>query len=137
MRFVAYVMLLFCVSLMLYFMGYRPIIDLFNAKGSGILAISCPVDPSNPTAIPICTNQDYVMGAVFLFILGATGLVALMSGFAALYVIPMLLLMAVLNFFIFPLNFIFGAPELLRIPVLAFYNIITVLAAMNFIRGGT
>ncbi len=100
MRFVAYVIMLFSFSVILYYMGYGPIITIFEEKGAAPLSISCPAGN------PFCTDTTVVIGAMIFIILSAGILVTLVSGFSSFYIVPLLLLIAVLNFVIFPFNFI-------------------------------
>lgn len=130
MRFVAYVIMLFSFSVILYYMGYGPIITIFEEKGAAPLSISCPAGN------PFCTDTTVVIGAMIFIILSAGILVTLVSGFSSFYIVPLLLLIAVLNFVIFPFNFIMSAPTELAVPVMVFMNILTVLAVLNFVRGG-
>ncbi len=129
MRYSTYMLLLFSISLVLYYFGYGPVVNIFSEHDQPI-SIGCPEGD------PYCTDQSTVIGAIFLVLLGAAALVALVTNFSAMYVIPILLLMATLNFFIFPLNFIYSAPDLLKVPLFTFFNVITVLAVLDFIRGG-
>lgn len=130
MRFVAYVILLFSISLVLYYMGYGPIVSIFGTRGAEPLSISCPQDDV------FCTDTTVVIGAMIFIILSAGVLVTLVSGFSSFYIVPLLLLIAVLNFVVFPFNFIMSAPSSLAVPVMVFMNILTVLAVLNFVRGG-
>jgi hypothetical protein len=132
MRFTAYIIFVFSVSLVLYFLGYGPIVNVFNSRGGSILNIDCP------EGTPFCTDNNVILGAIFSVVLLAVGaLILLITGFSAMYIIPAVILIAVLNFLIFPFDFIFSAPTYISVPIVAFFNIISVLAVLNFIRGGT
>lgn len=137
MRLSAYLILLFSVGLILYFMGYAPIINIFNAKGASPLSISCP-NTDKYCQQNNATNTGVVLGASILAILGATALGSLIIGYSAIFIIPIVLLIGLLNFFVFPLNFMMDPsfPDIIKYPVLAFFNILTVLAVLNFVRGG-
>lgn len=130
MRFVAYTILLFSIAVVLYYMGYGPIVDIFNQRGGSPISISCPSDNL------FCSDTTVIFGAIIFVILSAGAFVALISGFSSMYVVPLLILMAVLNFVIFPFNFIMSAPSELSIPVIVLMNVLTVLAVINFVRGG-
>jgi len=144
MRFTAYIILLFMISLSFYFLGFGPMVTLFDEKGNLGLRIVCDAPtPDSETAIQdalLCDDPNVVLGSAFAWILLAGAFAALMTGFAAIYFIPILLLLAFLNFFIFPLDFIFSGsgvmPDLLKVPLIAFFNVLMVLAIANFIRGG-
>jgi len=129
MRWGAFVLLLLSISLTLYFVGYRPIINVIEDKGESPLSIACETEDA------FCDNQEVILGAIFLTLTAAAGLTALVLGYSAIYIIPILLLMALLSFFIYPLDFLMGAPDIIRYPVLAVFNVLSVLAVMDFVRG--
>jgi hypothetical protein len=126
---------------MFYFLGFGPIVQILDEKGNVALKLVC--DTPNPESIEealLCEDPNVVLGSALAWILLAGGLAALITGFSAIYVIPIILLLAFLNFFIFPLGFVFGGtdvvPDILKTPIIAFFNVLTVLAVTNFIRGG-
>lgn len=116
-------------------MGYQPIISVMSEKGSSILNIACTGE-STPLEVLQCQDQHVVVGATMFWLLLAGVLATLLTGFSAMYVIPIIILIAVLEFFMFPLSFLFSLPDLLLHPILAFFNIITALSVINFVRGG-
>lgn len=135
MRFSHYILLLLAISLVFYFMGSRPIINLVEEKGSHPVKISCPdVDK-------FCsgTSEDSVVLAAILgvFSLGVAALAAYVLGYSAIYIIPIFLLLAGLTFFVFPLDFVLnaGIPDTIRYPMVLIFNTITVFACISFIRG--
>ena len=131
MRLGALVLLWFGVGLVLYFMGSAPLINIFQIHGKDILLIAgCEGGDL------FCTSNATVIGAILLSIVLAGGLAALFGGFSAMYVIPIIILVGVLNFFIFPLDFLMHAPDFIQFPLIALNNILTALAVTNFIRGG-
>lgn len=130
MRFTAYIILLFSISLSLYFLGYQPIAVQFLAQGSTPVHINCEGQA-------VCQDQNVILGSVFFFLIASAALITLVTGFSAIYVIPIFILLAILNFFILPLNFMMSVQEpLIKYPILALLNMLTVLAVSNFIRGG-
>lgn len=130
MRLTGYILLLFSISLVLYYLGYGPIINIFTERGAQPLSITCE------TGETFCTDSTVVLGAIIAVTLGASVLVTLVAGFSAIYIVPLLLLIALLNFVMFPFDFIMSAPEAISIPILTLFNILTVLAVLNFVRGG-
>lgn len=131
MRFPAYIILMFGISLSLYFLGYQPIAVQMLAQGSSPVKINCE-------GTAICEDQTVIIGSIFFFLIAAAALITLVTGFSAIYVIPIFILLAVLNFFVLPMNFMMSVTEpLIKYPVLALLNTLTVLAVINFIRGGS
>lgn len=59
------------------------------------------------------------------------------SSFSVMFFIPLLMLSAVLNYFVLPTSFLFDStlPDVLRIGVAVFFNILLLLTMLEFIRG--
>lgn len=154
--FTAYVILLFCISLALYFVGYTsPLLQYYNCQGQNSLSGTDIVQGSGH-AIQNCpgvANGTQSAGIANAFINDTTGLiligfVALIAsgiisnllgqGYSAIYIIPLLILMAVLNLVVFPMSFITQSamPDILKIILIVFFNLLTVLAIISFVRGG-
>jgi len=132
MRFAEYIILMFAIATSLYFLGYKPLAIQYIEMGSTPTKIACPADD------PICTNNTVVIGAIFAALILAAGLLVLVQSFSAIYVIPIFILLAILNFFILPLDFLMTVQEpFIKYPVLGLLNVLTVLAITNFIRGNT
>ena len=132
MRFAAYMIFLFSISTVLYFMGYQPVAVDYISKGSQPYKITCP--DTNPT----CQDPTVILGAMFAVLVLAAALITLITGYSAIYVIPIFLVLAVINFFLLPLNFLMTIEEpLIKYPVMGLFNILTVLAILNFVRGQT
>lgn len=132
MRFYAYVILMFAIALVFYLMGYQPVLFyVFQNQGSGFMNAQ---DVLMSFARMFTSEQ----GLTYLLALAVVGVVATLTGsFAALYIIPLLMLVAILNFLIFPFSFVFdpALPEIIKVPVVVFFNLITILALSTFIRG--
>ena len=138
MRLEAYIFLIFSISLVFYLIGYRPIAMtfMFNQENGQFLdpatilasMISAMVSPTNP------------LGAINLIVLAAA-IIAAALGFAAMYILPALMLIEMLNFFVFPLSFLVQQSDpstaLFYVPFVVLLNILTVMAYANFIRGGS
>jgi len=136
MRFAAYVILLFSISAMAYFFGFPSILlYLYENNGSGNLDMTSFINSMADTILnPENGTATLLLGGI---ILASTLATFLGGGYLAVYLVPMLILMAVLNLVVFPLSFIFDAALPLEFKVLisGFFNVLTVLAAVGFIRG--
>lgn len=135
MRFSHYILLLVAISIVFYYMGARPIIDLVEKQGGNPLKISCPDTDKFCTS----TSGDGIIMAAILgaFSLGVAALAAFVLGYSAIYIIPIFILLAGLTFFVFPLDFVLnaGIPDAVRYPMTLLFNVITVFAVISFIRG--
>lgn len=150
MKLSAYVLLLFAVSLSLYLMGFSsPIFYMWNAQGGDSLIIACSSESLEPEAFEACkqnalinsmisnlTSDESLKLILGISILGL--LTSLVGGFGAVYIVPMILLLVFINYIIFPISFVFDTsmPEIIKIPLITFMNVLTVLAIVHFIRGG-
>jgi len=135
MRFAAYVILMICIASVFYLMGLdTPLVSLYDAQDGQFIKLNCP--PGDEDA---CDDTFLKMLAVTIS-LGVLGFVVLLiSGQAAMFVIPIMLVFVILNFFVFPFSTIFEAaamPGEVAALLVVFLNGLTVLALMSFIRGG-
>lgn len=138
MRFFGYVILLFSISAFLYLMGYGPIYKYFG-QDPGDTSHSdrgTPYKVACPASNIFCTDTTILIGVMIAAVLGAGALVALGGGFAAFYIVPLILLIALLNFVIFPFDFVFMLPAPLSVILVVLLNILTVFALLSFTRGG-
>jgi hypothetical protein len=90
---------------------------------------------------PLTCNDTFFGVLALLLVVGGFGIIVLtLAGFAAMYVIPAVMIFVFLNLFVFPmatlLNPALVAPEL-GIAFAVLMNMLTVLALFNFIRGAT
>jgi len=141
MRFTAYVMLMICLSLVLFFMGGSPLVHIYNSEAGAngeFVQINNPCDIDDTEC-----NQQYE-GALLqsfgsVIAAGALGVVlSLILGYSAMYVIPLVMILVILNFFVFPVSELFGTLSefsYLYIPIVVIYNVLTVLAIAHFVRG--
>lgn len=144
MRLSTYLALLFSISLVFYLMGFPTVASMVEAKGGDPLSIM-GVGDSDDVINDISTNsgssQNTILGVIFggtVFI--AVGILSLILGFSAIYIIPLLILIGMLNYFVFPIGIIFASaemPEVLSVSILFFYNFITVMAIITFVRGNS
>jgi hypothetical protein len=148
MRFSGFVFLTISFSLILYMMGYGPIVPLFeNGNGGQFLSSA-----NNSVVATQCLNSTGGIGCdgnsgqsggetslttilIGGLIIGSAAFVLLFANFSAIYIIPLIILGLILNFFILPWSFIIGTP--FEIPGMVIFNIITFLAFINFVRGPT
>lgn len=125
---------------MLYFMGLPTMYSVLNDSASWGKGAVNPTCYDDPLCSKSAQNNTNFVGAV-LVILGAAGvfLAGFLLGFSAIYILAMVILVAILNFFVFPLG-IFITPEIIDpyfgIPLMFLFNVIEVLAITDFVRGG-
>jgi len=86
-------------------------------------------------AILIDTNTSL---AFFGIAVAAFIVLSYLSGFSANFLVPALIIILVMNFFFFPISTIFdpSLPIYLKFFIFAVYNTFTIIAAIDFIRGG-
>jgi hypothetical protein len=152
MRFSAYVLFMLAISLPLYYLGYSNVMNEFttpkamNANGtSNISFVNQSIPITCPTGDPYCQQQQQnqtqpslYLPFLTLLLGGAAVLVILLSGFSAMYVVPALILVAILNFVILPYGFVMdqSIPTIISYPLAFILNTVTILAVVDFIRGG-
>ena len=150
MRFSAYILFLLAVTLPLYIFGYGNAISTIE----GFRTITIPFQNStvtntysmgNSTIQIACQTGDIycsspqnnttIMWSILALILGFIG-VNLLLGFAAMYVVPALIIIAIISFVVMPYSFLSGMPWPLDVMLFAIFNTITILSVVDFIRGG-
>jgi hypothetical protein len=150
MRFAAWVFFTVSISLVLYMMGYTPVAGPFATGNSGeflasgnntVVPTQC-IDPSDPNCQPISgTNGFNILSPTGLLITGLVAASAIFvlffANFSAIYIIPLVILGLLVNFFIIPWSFIMGAPIEIQTAGMVIFNIMTLLAMINFVRGPT
>jgi hypothetical protein len=141
MRLEAYVILTFSIGLVLYLLGYQSIgiMMLFGQQGGGFLDFGTILNVMTSSIL----NGGSGTGPLAVIGLGlvAAAATALILGFSALFIIPIVMLIALLNFLVFPFSFLITAPNdpiasAFYIPFVVFMNILCVLALASFVRGG-
>lgn len=143
MRLGAYVFLLFSISVILHFLGYQDVLSyIFDMHQNGIMEISCTQEQQAEGCVGIINLilEVILSPTGVLTTIGLAGLfvAALITGFSAMYLIPLLILLAILNLLVFPFSFIFDGtmPVLISTPLILFFNFLTILTITNFVRGG-
>ena len=125
-RFSSYMILLFCLSAMLWLMGYSSIADQMKTHGTNPMDLTTILDPNTGILALVIGSIAF---ATLLFL----------SGFSAIYVIPAAFLYYLLGYFIFPMSAamtdINSLPYNLNFIVIGFYNLLLILATLSFIRG--
>lgn len=142
MRLSMYLSLLFSISLVFYIAGYTPVgWQVLTMTSGGIFNIAPDGnidDTIQPTEELVAENSGSVLLILFGTIMASVLVLSFVLGFSAIYIIPAILLFGILNFFVFPLGAILdlAMPDMLRVSIIFFYNFITVMAVITFIRGG-
>lgn len=130
-----YIMFWFAITVVFYFLGYPPaILGFMNAAytDNGYLDMGA-------TLIAIFNSITTDAGLAALGISAAAALaLTFLSGFGAIYIIPIFILIVIVNIFAFPIGTIItpDIPIIVRIPLLLFFNVLFMLTAITFIRGG-
>ena len=142
MKLSSYLIFMFCISFVLYLMGFQ---------GAGLMDMSDqPLSVSS--IIPNIISNLFAAGGggivqLVVSLIGGTILAAL-SGFSAIYIVPLALLMLTLNYFVLPVSFLYSGacaagvqcvsliPAPLKIPLFILLNALLVLSILNFTRGG-
>jgi len=141
MRLVAFVILMFSMAVVFYFMGFQsPLLSVYSAQGGQNI---------NPASFLQLLGQSILNNAAAAGLLGlaiaATSVAALiLSGYSAIYLIPIIFLGAVLNLLVFPISSVLGqcnttacsTPPELSIPLIVFFNLLWLLTLLGFARGG-
>lgn len=125
-----YVYLILGMSIALYLAGYAPpfvaLMQNFNQENIAQVLIN--------SFLAIFTNP------IFLISLGIAGISSFVSAgnFSIMYIFPILMIVALLNFFVIPTSFLLQAdlPDAFKLIASTFINVTMSLAIVNFIRGG-
>ena len=132
-----YIFLLFGISIALFFAGYQPL--LFNI-------LQCT--PTGATCVPTTNFAQGVINSLttllanpgFLLGVGLSVIVGMVigGGFSVYYIIPIIILSVLSNFLILPTDFLLttGMPWQISMVILGFMNLMLLLTAIEFIRGG-
>lgn len=132
MRFGAYVMLMFSIALVMYLLGFQSILlYIWTNQNENALEHK---DVLTEIAHSITSEE----GLQLLLGIAVIGVVAtLLGGFGATFLVPLLILLVVLNYVVFPISFLIdpNVPAIIRIPAIIFINILTILSILDFIRG--
>jgi len=147
MRLGFYIMILFSLSLVFYFLGYQsPLLQTLNNQGctqaeidaaeaSGE-SLNCALSVESFVRV-LASNMTSDNALAAILGIAVIGAAALLTGFGAIYIIPLMMLLAFLNFVVFPISFIFdpALPAIIKFPFVVFFNLLTILAIVSFTRG--
>lgn len=126
-----YVLLLFGITVGLYMVGYTS--PFLNIASGSIL------ETDVATAL-LQAFFEVFTNPIFLSLLGVSAIASFVASggnFSVTYLIPMLLLQAMLNFFILPTSFILAMEidPMMKLIIGGFLNIFLAMAMIEFIRG--
>jgi hypothetical protein len=136
MRFATYILLIFCMSVVAYWMGVTsPFWAAWEQQGEEAMGFESVMKVILGS---ITVNADVISAALLALVVTAIA-TSLLGGFSATFVVPLLLLLAVAQYFILPISFLFDLtiPIQMRAPLIFLLNMMMVLAIMDFIRGKT
>ena len=140
MRLTYYFVLIFTMQLGLYLIGYQaPLMQIWtnqNGQMSGATFLQTLANAITSDA-----------GIISILAITALTVVSLFLGFSAMFIIPLAILLAISNMFVFPTQFLFGAscgafapgticqPPFFLFPILIIMNMLLIFAYLEFVRG--
>lgn len=142
MRFSAYIVFMTCITIVLYLMGFR---------GMGLTdALGQPLTVDNIIPNLVSNFFSNIGGGIVQLVASLIGgtIIAALSGFSAIYIVPLAMIMFALNYFVIPTSFIYSGtcavgvqcvsliPEPLKLPLFLLLNVLLVLSILDFSRGG-
>jgi hypothetical protein len=145
-----YLVLIFSLAVVFYFMGYQsPLLEVLANQGctqseleaaeAAGVSINCAMDVQSFVAklASNITTDTSLQGLIGVAIIGFA--VSLLTGFATMYIIPLIMLMVFLNYVVFPISFIADPllPDMVKIPLFVFFNLLGIMAIVSFVRGST
>jgi len=142
MRLTAYLVLMLCISITFYWLGYSSAysaLKLTYDQQTALTGGSAMDIGAIITFIATQATSNPAMSVLIGMTLVAGTVGALFGGFGSMYIIPMIILAAILNWFVFPLGFIVGTgvlPDFLSVPLVVVFNVLMILAVVTFVRGG-
>lgn len=141
MKLGAYAIFMFSVALSFYFLGFQPILLVMtegqDGHNNGVIKLNCPSD--DPNCASGENNNAFLFTVATMISVGIFGIaLGLITGYSAMYIIPIIMLTVAIQYFILPFGTLFNLieNETIRTPVIFFFNMITVLAVIHFVRGG-
>jgi hypothetical protein len=147
MRLETYIMLLFSITIVFYFLGYQsPLMQVLTNQGctqaqidAAALAgtsLNCSITPASFLTV-LASNMTSDNAIAALLGIAVIGAAVLLSGFGAIYIIPLMMLLAFMNYVVFPISFIFDPllPAIIKYPLIVFFNLLMILSIVSFTRG--
>ena len=121
---------------------------IFNSNGSLIDLVDSnnkcnaniiPTNSSDPIDIlPNCRDNTSVIGAMILGLI-AFGFILILAGFSTMYIIPIILIVALLGFEIFfmPIGYLMDSSisSFIRVPFMIIWNILGISVILEFTLG--
>ena len=113
--------------------------NLISLEGEECNANALPSNSSSPTDIlPNCKNNNTVIGAIVLALI-SFAFILVLAGFSTMYIIPIILIVALLGFEILfmPIGFLMDSSvsAYLRVPFFTIWNILGISVIIDFISG--
>jgi len=131
-----YVMLLFGVSIAMYCIGYQPlIVHLMQCPGTDVCAPEAGMGQSVfNSLVSFITNPAFIgITAIALFVPFLIG-----GSFGLMYIIPLIMVFALTNFLLLPMDFLlsYSMPLIIKIIIMGFLELLQIMAVISFVRGG-
>ncbi|MDD3906561.1 MAG: hypothetical protein PHS46_08610 [Candidatus Omnitrophica bacterium] len=134
MRLGAYILLMFSITVVFYMMGYNSVAlnALYAAQSGDTFDIATFLGHLAEGALA----PQNAIGTVLALIAGAAA--TLIAGYAAIYIIPLAFLLMFLNLVVYPFSFVLdpAMPDMIKVPLVVFFNLLSIMAVLSFIRGG-
>lgn len=134
-----YAFILFGISVAFFFLGAKPM--MLSSLGCDTTE-QTQCTSSQDIGYTVITDIINVLkeNPIATGLIGATIISSLLLGgtFIVMYVVPILILVALSNFFLLPVDFIYSnaMPFEIRVIIFGFINLMLVLTIVGFIRGG-
>jgi len=146
MRWVAFVILMISIVIVFRYLGDQSIYDLMISKGSNnVQLVNCDLGTAAVDPVQffngVCNKQGTILAGMLVILAAASLALRAITGFAAIYLVPLVFLLIFLNFFVFPVGIILGTDSATTIPVdisltlRLIFNALYVLAIISFVRG--
>jgi len=145
MRFTAFVILMFSLSLVFWMLGYQSAFSaIIDDQSTGCADIGglpqpCPQDLGSMIINFISKLlSDDELGLMVLGTIAVGTVASLFLGFGSMYIIPPMLLYVAAQWFILPLSFLVSPdlPAEIRIPLFILFNLLQLIMIVTFTRGG-
>jgi len=132
MRLSVYVIFLFSMTFIFYLLGFTsPAIQQMQQLGE---------EPKDFITLLKELTSGLLSKSSLELLLGislATFILSILTGYGATYIFPLIMLLVVANYVILPTSFMFDAtmPEVVKVPLIALFNILTIMTILEFARG--
>lgn len=145
MRFAAYAVFMVCLCAVFYMLGMNT--PIFSIAGlavgedegdAQVVMLNCPESATGYNTDEPCGDTLFNFLILSFGVMISIVALAFVSGQAAIYIVPLIFVYVIINFFVFPFGSIlsYGAmPGEIQILLVALFNTITLLGILSFIRG--